>query len=548
MRFRFLSTCGAVLAVLVFTSGHRPVHAGQSTGAGNAVNSNYVIVASSELGMHCIDGKDYSVFSVLPPFNVIHAQVIKKGEPPTFVTSGIVVTYVARADSTGSINTSSAGKTNFWSYVRPLFLNSVPPETGLTGNKTQSQTPRPLKYDSTLGYWVADGIPTVPFDDKGVRNPYPMGIIAAKDSAGNLLAASTVVLAVSDEMNCALCHASNTVAAAKPKAGWENDPDKAKDVKYNILKLHDDHVDATPYLSQLKTMGYPYEASLYATAKGGTPILCATCHSSNALSAAGIAPVLSLTSDMHKKHGPVINPVTGVSLDNASSPSSSCYLCHPGATTKCQRGAMSKVACYNCHGNVSYVGNPTRVGWLDVPACQMCHANSWRYSTTFSTPGVWRTPTDTRFATNKNVPIAGKQLYRYSKGHGNVYCSACHGAPHAEYPTLRANDNVYSTILQGHAGKIAECTVCHTNVPVTLNQGPHGMHTLGQNWVNSHKTYAESGGYTKCAYCHGSDYKGTFLSATSAARTFSIDDGQVATFASGAKVGCYDCHNGPTGG
>ena len=27
----------------------------------------YVLVGWSELGMHCMDGKDYSVFSVLPP-------------------------------------------------------------------------------------------------------------------------------------------------------------------------------------------------------------------------------------------------------------------------------------------------------------------------------------------------------------------------------------------------------------------------------------------------------------------------------------------------
>ena len=34
-----------------------------------AANTAYTLVAWSELGMHCMDGKDYSVFSVLPPYN-----------------------------------------------------------------------------------------------------------------------------------------------------------------------------------------------------------------------------------------------------------------------------------------------------------------------------------------------------------------------------------------------------------------------------------------------------------------------------------------------
>src|SRR5271165_4720219 len=51
--------------------------------AAATTTSTYVIVAWSELGMHCMDGKDYSVFSVLPPYNTIHAQLLKRGEPPT---------------------------------------------------------------------------------------------------------------------------------------------------------------------------------------------------------------------------------------------------------------------------------------------------------------------------------------------------------------------------------------------------------------------------------------------------------------------------------
>ena len=94
-------------------------NAGSQTGAsaGNAATSGYSLVAWTELGMHCIDGKDYSIFSILPPYNVIHAQLFKKGEPPVPVTTGVTITYQATPDTTGSVNSKSAPKTNFCSLA-----------------------------------------------------------------------------------------------------------------------------------------------------------------------------------------------------------------------------------------------------------------------------------------------------------------------------------------------------------------------------------------------------------------------------------------------
>src|SRR3954451_12220946 len=84
-----------------------------------AQSSSYTVTAWSELGMHCMDGKDYSVFAVLPPYNTLRAQVVKHGDPPSLATN-VTVTYQAMADSAGSINTSSADKINFWTYVQAL--------------------------------------------------------------------------------------------------------------------------------------------------------------------------------------------------------------------------------------------------------------------------------------------------------------------------------------------------------------------------------------------------------------------------------------------
>ena len=209
---------------------------------------------------------------------------------------------------------------------------------------------------------------------------------------------------------------------------------------------------------------------------------------------------------------------------------------------------MSKVNCYSCHGNVSHVGDPRRTGWLIEPACQMCHNTSQRYTTTFDTNGLWRTTTDQTFATNANVPVNGADLYRYSKGHGNVFCSACHGSPHAEFPSLQANDNVYPTNLQKYAAKITECSVCHAStLAATPNGGPHGVHIVGAAWVTAHPSYVDSHGHTSCAYCHGADYKGLPQSMAKTARTFNTDNG-TKTFPANHQFSCYDCHNGPNGG
>ena len=515
-----------------------------------ASTAGYTLIAWSELGMHCMDGKDYSVFSVLPPYNVIHAQLIQKTEPPTIINTGVTITYQAVADATGSKNSSSSSKTNFWTYVDTLFLVNEPPETGIAGYKTQSNTANNLNYNTTEGYWEAVGIPTVPYDDKKNWNPYPMAILVARDSTGKALATAKIVLAVSDEMSCKNCHASGTDSAAEPASGWVYNSDPAKDPKLNILKKHDDRWNISGYLRQLSAKGYTYQASLYQTAISGTPVLCAACHSDNALSASGLAGINSLSADMHDLHGPQVNPATGITLDKTKDDLNSCYLCHPGPVTQCKRGAMNTQTCASCHGNVSYVGSKsTRNPWLIEPACQMCHNTSQRYTTTFDATGTWRQTTDQTFATNPNVPIPGADLYRFSTGHGGVFCSGCHGSPHAEYPSLKGNDNVYPIKLQGYAAKITECATCHAStLMATANGGPHGGHIVGQAWVNAHPDYVDSHGHQSCAYCHGSNYKGLALSASKVARTFTVDDGQTKSFPANHQFNCYDCHNGPNGG
>lgn len=531
-------------------------------------NGKYTLVAWNDLGMHCVDGKDYSVFSILPPYNNLHAHLISKDATTgKSVTSGVTLTYEAVADTTGSINTTSKTKTNFWTWVLSLFGASPAPDKGLNlsnpkvSNPTPSLTPAAMTYNTTQGWWEAEGIPVTPYDDKGQKNYYPMVKVVAKNSSGTVLATTKVVLPVSDEMSCVSCHASNTVAAAKPSAGWVNNAVAEKDWKQNILKLHDEKFPNAITDAKMETK-YT-KGTLLATATAGQPVLCAACHKSNALGTPLIAGIKPLTEALHSKHANVIDPTTKMSM-NSSTNRDSCYKCHPGSVTKCLRGVMGNaktatganaIDCQSCHGKMSDVGRTGREGWLDQPNCQQCHdrngstsANFTRFTSVFSNGSTLRTVVDPRFATNANTPMSGKSLYRFSKGHGNLQCESCHGSTHAEYPSSHANDNVQSIALQGHTGTIAECSTCHTTVPTgTTNfaKGPHGMHAVGQDAVSAHKNVAENN-KASCTACHGSDYRGSVLSKTWAARTLSVE-GKTKTYAAGQKVTCYDCHNGPNG-
>ena len=534
---------------------------GSNSGGGTSVpnaNAKYTLSAWNDLGMHCMDGNDFSVFSVLPPYNNVHAQI--KDKNGDLVKSGITLTYASIQGTDGKINTRSADKTNFWDHVKSLFGATLQPNVGLTGNPTPSTTPAPMTYNNTHKWWEAEGIPISPYNDDGTKNYYPLVKIVAKDSRGTVVAEAKTVLPVSDEMDCRRCHASNSQADAKPTQGWVNDTNGEKDYKYNILRLHDQKESSavSDHIVALQAKGYNYNtAGLEATARAGTAILCAACHKSNALPNVGIGfnagiDIPSFTQAIHAKHALVDDPKTNMTLNNSNN-RSACYACHPGSETACLRGAMgdaknadgsNQMQCQSCHGSMRHVGDKNREGWLEEPNCQSCHHDGVRETSAVLSNGTLRDVLDGRFATNPNTPAQGISLYRFSKGHGDLQCEACHGSTHAIYPAHKA-DNLLSEGIQGHSGTISECSACHTSVPNTTTGGPHGMHPVGDTWVKNHEDVAEKNA-AQCKVCHGADYRGSALSAMWTTRTLKVEHGNK-TLAKGHKVSCYDCHNGPKG-
>ena len=90
--------------------------------------TSFKLIGWNDLGMHCDDGQDYSVFGVLPPYNTIHAHLIDSAGKLVVAPAGYTITYQAITDPlTNTINTTSAIKTNFWNFVSYLFPGLFPP-------------------------------------------------------------------------------------------------------------------------------------------------------------------------------------------------------------------------------------------------------------------------------------------------------------------------------------------------------------------------------------------------------------------------------------
>ena len=352
----------------------------------------YVLIGWNNLGMHCYD-LNYADMAVLPPYNTIWAQVIRRGDPPIVIDQGVSVTYSFRD------NSESASKTDFWVYAQDLFGLPSPltPNIGLTGKGMAGE------MDRSNDYFIAEGIPITEFRDSAPTVPYyyQLADLVARDSAtGRVLATTTIVAPVSSEMRCYDCH-------NEPNANF----------RWNILAKHDEE-EGTNLMGQ-------------------RPVLCADCHGDPALGKPNQPGLPTLSAAMHGKHAE-----EGVGPGD-------CYACHPGPQTRCLRDVMaqsaSQIWCTDCHGHLSDLGNSSRVPWQDEPRCGTCH--------------------DAQFAENPGT------LYRDSTGHGGLYCESCHNSTHAILPSREGNDNLQSVALQGYAGTIGTCTVCHLTQP--SGPGPH---------------------------------------------------------------------------
>lgn len=357
----------------------------------------YVILASNDLGMHCIQ-PDYSAFLILPPGNNPGVQVFQKGrDKAKLITSGIRLEYEVND------NTSSANKSNFWEYASDYGYN-VAPDVGITGNKLKGV----FELSKDKKYFVATAIPVVPYNDGQKKaNPYQTVKITVKDlSSGKVLAVQDkVVLPVSDEMMCSNCHG-------------------IQDTGKNILKAHD------------KNEG----TKLYADLTQDKRHRCNECHSDNILSAPGKSGLPPLSQAIHGFHS---SRMGGSKLENQ------CYNCHPGTVTKCLRGVMAanNITCSDtkCHGSMAQVSQTIKNGrrpWFNEPDCGACHGAKYSVN-----PGVLY-----RNSYLVNGPDEMNSL---------IKCVSCHNSGHSEWPSTLALDNVIPVQIYGKPDFIRKCNACH---------------------------------------------------------------------------------------
>ena len=513
------------------------------------------LVGWADVGMHETDGSDVSVYSLMPPYSTISAQFISGG---LLVTNpaGITVTYQAVADATGSINSTSQGKGNFYQYVQALYGQALAPDQGLGGFAMPgaANQPQAMTFDPAQNLFTAQGIPITPYDDQGQKNHFPMMRLTARNSTGTVLATTDIVLPVTDEMDCRACHASGSQIEARPPEGWAWEVDPVRDYKLNVLRRHDDHLLGTKSYAQTLTVAGYNTAGLVATVtQDGKPVSCILCHATGALPGSGAAGARPFTQLMHTKHAYAPDPRSGAPLTSLTN-SGACLLCHAGPEQVAMRGVHHStintngslaMQCQSCHGSISSVGAVTRQGWLDQPACQSCHtgtamsnAGALRYTSVFDALGNTRVAVDPTFATSTNTQTGGFALFKNSAGHGGLKCATCHGSTHAELLSSQSNDNVQSQRIQGQPGVLTSCNACHPSRPAGSAGGPHGMHPVDAQWASGHQV-----GTTACKVCHGADLRGTVLSWAQADRTFNAFGSQ--HFWPGFQVGCYTCHGGP---
>jgi hypothetical protein len=385
-------------------------------GVAPAFAAKYAVFAVNDLGMHCYQ-RSYAGFMILPPANNLKVQVFRKGgEGAQVVTKGITISYTVLN------NTKSSNKTDFWKYASSYGYPGLKPNVGITGNKLTGK----LKRIAGTPYWEVTAIPITPYTDNLTFNPLQVAKVTVRSSStGKVLAVQPkVVIPVSDEMRCDLCHGPADTAG-------------------NILQAHD-AANAT---------------HLYADFQAGQPHACSDCHKDNALGKPGVAGTKPLSQVIHGFHADKMN-VPGVAVLGTP-----CYACHPGSQTKCLRGRMAQAGftCISagCHGDMAKVadsqGPPTnREAWLQEPTCGGCHGATYAEN-----PGqLYRNS----FLANGPEDMNGKK----------IQCESCHGSPHAEWRSTKSIDNQVPLTLQGLATYIQRCSACHSEGGGRIHGGGGG--------------------------------------------------------------------------
>ena len=202
----------------------------------------------------------------------------------------------------------------------------------------------------------AEGIPVFPIDDAGNHNRYPLMRLTATDRAtGQTLATVDVVLPVSEETTCSDCHATGGTATRaggiswSPLATWRSSRARISCCCTTTAWAPPDGVEARALrrLPLQRCAGSRGHRARWPAGRETDDVRRDAC--------------LSQRPDVERRRRTVCRRLGSRRAARRRRPQNqSCYLCHPGKSTQCLRGAMTNtVTCQNCHGGMSAVGGTT---------------------------------------------------------------------------------------------------------------------------------------------------------------------------------------------
>ncbi len=244
---------------------------------------------------------------------------------------------------------------------------------------------------------------------------------------------------------------------------------------------HGTSLEGTAQSKAAVDRSYAVNGNTYALA-AGTQVGCATCHVSHATTLAWV----------DGGHG------SGYTADPGD-----CSLCHGADGKGSSMSVASAARSYTVNGKTFSIASGATVN------CASCHVPH-------STALAW---------------VDGGHGTEYASDPGG--CATCHGASGSGTVLSKAaaarSYTVNGKTFSIASGATVGCATCHvphatTSTYVTATHGP---------------AYEAAPG--DCTTCHGADLKGTLLSKTAAARSFTYGK-KTTTFTSGETVACAKCH------
>lgn len=367
--------------------------------------AEYVLVASADQGMRFY--VQNAAMTLLPPANILRAQLILRDAAPEAVTEDVIVTYAVEAGFDGE-----------------NLSGTMEPRDG-TGQFEAHLSIRPY--------------------NEGKFNPLPIVTVEARNTDNELIAATKLTLPISDQMGCRNCHGGD----------WQQDGSGVSDTTAeNILAAHD-RMNGTNHVARSKNV----------------PIICIDCHDDPLQNAEGSGARLNLSAALHGVHAVFMAGRDADTSCLQCHPRNTLRGQHDAAGLECtnchgmiedhaisllkgdqvigRQGPERLLALITPRTMGTQAAINARLPWVNEPDCLTCHVD-------FEPPD-----SDNAFNTWTEGPSA---LYAARRGDmGTVYCANCHGSPHAVYPATE-RDNVLPRQYMADPrslGADKSCTICH---------------------------------------------------------------------------------------